>query len=198
MIKKLDCLDGKEFDIIYDKNSKIRDEVYQSVLYLVLWCSHEYLDCFDKNLFEYNFDCGSKNYFHCKEEGNFEDFINSLKCLQENYCFLTDTDFEKVLHTEVLIEEQKDYLQDLEFHPDNFPNPKEVIEAKKRKVEIYKKIDNLEEAVTSRINDEFSILYDEQFLKAYFQENWENFLNNDTCYVDKNYIVYENIVKCYA
>lgn len=87
MTKKLDCLTEKEFDIVYDRNSKVRDEVYQSVLYHALWWTHKYLNYFDKNLFEYNFDCDSKNYFHCKSEKSFDSFISSLKKLQNDFCF---------------------------------------------------------------------------------------------------------------
>lgn len=104
------------------------------------------------------------------------------------FVFLIDADFEKVLYAEKLIDEI-----DEKKHAENESGNIDALTDK-----LNETIKILENSVTDRINEEFNILNDEKYSKEYFFDMWDDILNSDACYVDENYIVYENIVKCYA
>lgn len=176
-------LSDKEKMMIYEKNSAIREDVFDRMMDdAAFWCG-EYLSSWDGIGgidYEIGYDRGA--YFRVTDECK---FLYGLRNAQAEFGFLADEYTKTIDYCLELIDRR-------ELIPWNDEKNYDRITER-----INELIDDMESACFKRFMDEFEYCFDDQAQIDYYRDNYEFTYDQ---YVDDDYILYEDIkyTKCYA
>ena len=92
-MKTLNDLTVKELEIVLDKNSKLKEQVFDDMFDTANFWNSEYLSCWDRKGIDYCIGYDRGTYFKCEDE---ELFLYGLRKAQEDFGFLAD-EFNEVI-----------------------------------------------------------------------------------------------------
>ena len=84
-MKYLNDLNKEELKIVFNKNKKLREIVFNSFVETCEFYIKDFLNCFEHGSISYDIDvCGYYDYFTVK---NYTKFLEGLENAQKWYCF---------------------------------------------------------------------------------------------------------------
>jgi hypothetical protein len=171
-----------ELKRVYLENNKLNELVFDSMMDDANFWVNEYLNCFEHGalLCEIGYP---GNWLTVRDN---EKFVGGCKTVQRNFELFNRETFEKVLYCGKLFARWW------------------IVQDEKNARRIDERIEELCEeigdALLHRLVDEYEAVYNEGFQIDYFLNVWLDNIDADNYYIDKNYILYQNIsyTKCYA
>lgn len=181
-MKKINDLSEDELKIVWEKNSKLRDDVRRTCEDNDMYLIGEILDILSESLDNWSVGFYNNNYIKIKD-GNY--FIFKLNSVCEKYCFLSIEDSKYLNYGVVLI------------------NRLNCMDCDNKRFDMLEnKINDMAQVFKEKVIEEFNKMtmpleYDyllENFIEFYV----EQYLNDDKFYIDDEYMLYEKIIKSYA
>ena len=181
-MKKLDELTLDELKVVYEKNSKLRHEVFDLFFEDINgMVEDEYLKFWDDRAIDYLLGIEKGAYFVCC---NIDLFLDGLQKAQKNFGFLHCV-YDKLIAKAVTLRERLKHSEDLNREQERVMDNR-----------LDQLLQELEKACFKRIMSEYETAYDNDNCLQYFIEFCADTLYN-TCEVDDNYILYRTYTKCY-
>lgn len=181
-MKKFNNLTIEELKKVFNNNEKLQDEILQHAQDSAHYWINEYMNCFDRGTIEYNIGYPG-DYMIVK---NSYDFIQGLKDLQKDYCYLSE-DAEKNIK----------YCDHLMNRHNNLPF-EDYKNAERLENRIDEIINDLKNDFLNQLKNEYNYYCDSKNLCEYFVEIYADDMNGEY-YTDDNYILYQHIEfeRCY-
>ncbi len=181
-MKKFEELTIEELKQVFNNNEKLQDNVLQAAQDDICYFINEYMNCFNRGTLEYNIGYPG-NYMTIK---NSYDFIQGLKELQKDYCYLSE-DSEKNIK----------YCDHLMNRHNNLPFD-DYINAGRLENRINGIIIELKNDFLKSLVDEYNYYYDTKKLCDYFVEVYADNMPHGF-YINDDFILYQHIEyeKCY-
>ena len=184
MYKNIKDLSIDELKKVLDVNQKLQNEVYEDYQESEMYYITEILDNFKDSLSDWSIGFNNSNYIKVKDDIL---FLESIKDVQADYCFLADADYND--------KEIDDLIEKI-----NKFNYEDMSE---------EEADELENFIGSKINKYKSLIIntfnqftdtDAEDVLSYFIEFYSDERLSEDCYIDDNFILYENIsyIKSYS
>jgi hypothetical protein len=181
-MKKFEDLTIEELKQVFNNNEKLQDDVLQDTQDDVRYWISEYMNCFECGTLEYNIGYPG-NYMTIKNQ---YEFIQGLKQLQKDYCYLSGEEEKTIYYVERLI----DRYNNLPFYDNKNANRLDL--------RIEELTEKLKDLFFKRLVNEYNYYYDTKNLCDYFVEMYADNMTGQY-YIDNNYILYQHIEyeKCY-
>ena len=182
LLKPYEDLTIEELKQVFNNNEKLQDDILQAAQDDVDYWISEYMNCFERGALVYNIGYPG-NYIKIK---NSYEFIQGLKQLQEEYCYLSE-DGEKNIK----------YCDHLMSRHNNLPFD-DYINAERLENRIDEITEELKNDFLKQLVNEYNYYYDTKNLCDYFVEMYADNMTGQY-YIDDNYILYQHIEyeKCY-
>jgi hypothetical protein len=181
-MKNFDILTTEELKKVFNNNEKLKNEVFDAAQDDASYWINEYLECFERGALECNIGYPG-DYIRVKDQYK---FIQGLKQLQKDYCYLSEDDEKIMLYADHLI----DRYNNLPYYDDT------------NAARLDDRIEELTTILQSNflriLVNEYNYYYDTDNLYNYFIESYADNLT-DNYYIDDNFILYQHIEyeKCY-
>ena len=181
-MKNFDTLTIEELKKVFENNKKLQDNIFDAAHDDVSYWINEYFDCFERGAFDCNIGYPG-DYIRVKDQ---DKFIQGLKQLQKDYCYLSEDDEKITLYADQLI----DRYNNLSYYDDK--------NAARLEARIEELIIILQGNFLRALVNEYNFYYDTNNLCDYFIQSYADNLTEDY-YIDDNYILYQHIEyeKCY-
>lgn len=181
-MKEFEILTPEELKKVFDNNKKLQDDIFNAAQENASYFISEYLECFERGALEYNIGYPG-DYIRVKNQ---DKFIQGLKQLQKDYCYLSEDDEKTMLYADRLI----DKYDNLPYYDDKNAAR---LEARIEELTII-----LQDNFLRLLVNEYNYYYDTNNLCDYFIECFSENLTGEY-YIDDNYILYQHIEyeKCY-
>ena len=181
-MKNFDILTTEELKKVFDNNNKLQNEILNAAQDDASYWINEYLDCFPRGAIEYNIGYPG-DYIRVKDQ---DKFIQGLKQLQKDFCYLSEEDEQIMLYADRLI----DKFDNLSCWDDK--------NAARLDARIEELIIILQTNFLRALVNEYNYYYDTKNLYDYFIESYADNLTDDY-YIDDNFTLYQHIEyeKCY-
>lgn len=175
-MKNFKSLTTEELKKVFKNNEKLRCEILSAAHDDVNCWINEYMNCFDCGTLEYNIGYPG-DYIRVK---NKYDFIQGLKQLQKDYCYLSTKADENIEYCELLMNR----YDNLSYS--DYKNTDRLA------ARIDELISELKDQLLKVLATEFNYYYDDVNLCNYFIEIYaDNMMGN--YYIDDNYILFQHI-----
>ena len=99
-MKNLDTLTTEELKKVFENNKKLQDNIFEAAHDDASYWINEYFDCFERGAFECNIGYPG-DYIRVKNQ---DKFIQGLKQLQKDYCYLSEENEKIILYVDRLID----------------------------------------------------------------------------------------------
>lgn len=186
-MKKLKDLTVEQLKIVFDKNEKLRVEVFKDMFDCVDGIAIEILRNFDLKALSYEIDVSHFNH-HCFIVKDRRSFAESLVDVNNMYGVLDEDSTQQLNRVIHLI----DHFDDVEYDLSDV----NYTRLDKRIDEV---IDTLKNKLYKFIWDEYDAIYDDSNQLDYYLDFYSSERMSDDYYIDDNYILWEHIEyeKCY-
>ena len=181
-MKNFDILTTEELKKVFENNEKLQNEILGAAQDDVSYWINEYLNCFDRGVLECNIGYPG-DYIRVKDR---DKFIQGLKQLQKDFCYLSDEDEKIMLYADHLL----DRYNNLPYYDDT--------NAARLDDRIEELTTILQSNFLRALSSEYNYYYDTDnlcdYFIEYFSDNWTG-----NYYIDDNFILYQHIEyeKCY-
>ncbi len=181
-MKNFDILTTEELKKVFNNNEKLQNEVFDAAQDNASYWINEYMNCFERGALECNIGYPG-DYIRVKDQ---EKFIQGLKQLQKDFCYLSDDDEKIISYADHLI----DRYNNLPYYDDT--------NAARLDDRIEELTTILQSNFLRALSSEYNYYYDTDNLYNYFIECYSDNLT-DNYYIDDNFILYQHIEyeKCY-
>lgn len=180
MAKKISELSREELQQVYDNNSKLQYEVFDRYQDDQMFWISEMLEYLKPALSDWSIGFNQHNYIKVKD---FERLLSGIEDLQKDMCFFPDKNAHIVTDVKKAMQEyDKKQNDDIE-----------------RDMSEWDKIESdYEEKQTDFINEIVSqfdrcVSYSLSDIEDYFHEFYVDQLNDESFYIDDDFILYENV-----
>ena len=183
-MKKLNTLNKEELLIVLEKNSKLKEKVYDDMYNNADHWNSEYLACWNNKGIDYCIGYSRGAYFQCTDE---EMFLDGLKKAQRDYCFLAD-EYNKTIES---AEELMNQMDNLDYESNDYDEKYEQLEEKLTEL-----INELEHECYTRFMSEYEDCFNNDYMEEYFIDFYVDVrmdMEDKDFYVDDDYVLYEHI-----
>lgn len=183
-MKTLRELTNDELKVVFKKNDHLQHEVFNAMMDDAHYFNcEEILPCWKRNAIDYAIGYDRGAYFQARDK---ELFISGLQNAQRSFCFLADEYDDSIADAAMLV------LR-LKYGRDISEADEEAMEEQLDGI-----IEKLESACFERFMDEYRVCFEDDNLFDYFLNSYIETMTEE-CYVDDDYILYEEVsyTKCY-
>lgn len=175
-MKQFKELTIEELEIVFNKNEKLQDEVLSAAQEDASYWINEYLSVFDRGTLEYNIGYPG-DYIRVENE---YDFIQGLKKLQKNYCYLSEESEKTIVCCDSLMDRYNNLSYSDYKNADRLEN------------RIDELITELKADLLKQLVNEYNYYYNTDHLQEYFIELYSDNMG-DQYYIDDDFILYQHI-----
>ena len=186
MKKEIRNLTNEELKKVFNANAKLQQEVMEDIEESEMFWISEYLNCFKDSLSNWSIGFYNGNFITVQPDKEIE-FLNGVLKAQKDFCFLKD-EFTEI--TKNLI--NKYYQLDESQYEEDKQSEFDVLQ-----IEIEEEFENIQSEVLNQFNIHTD--FNSEDAQNYFIEFYVDARLDENCYIDENFILYEDISysKCY-
>lgn len=182
MKKFINELNEKELTQVFENNKKLQNDILEDMIETEMYWISEHLKSIENSLVDWSIGVNNPNYLKV-DKNRYYEFIQGIKDIQRDFCFLCDD--EDIFIN--LIENKINELNELEMYTNKYHELEKEIE---------EEIEVLSKKMIGQWKSNLNALFNKKNQLSYFLEFYADIRLSENCYIitsENSFTLYEDI-----